>query len=138
MYKRQVLWNELLTHANPLPSLAEWALGINHKSDREEHAGQLWEPVRAIHSNKMFCLKQLEEAMLAASGAPVASIRTVPVWRERPERGLAASGRLQGTACEAERVFSRPADCIRVAEEARERTFAASGAQETAQEPLPR
>ena len=57
---RAVLWIELVAHANPLPSAEERALGINHKSDREEHAGQLWEPVQALHSNKHFCLRQLE------------------------------------------------------------------------------
>ena len=67
---RSILWIELVTHANPLPSFEDWVWGIHHKSNREEHAGQLWEPVRAFHSNKMFCFKRLEEAMLAAFGAP--------------------------------------------------------------------
>ena len=89
---RSILWIELVTHANPLPSLEEWAFGMNHKSDREGHARQLWEPVRAIHSNKMFCLRQLEEAMLAASGAtePAAAEHALPVRERggRERRGL--------------------------------------------------
>ena len=100
--------------------------------ERLSQQGRLWEAALAKEA------AAADTQGIAAFAAPVVSIRTVPVWRERPERGLAASGRLQGTACEAERVFSRPADFILVAEEAREGTFAASGAQETAQEALPR
>ena len=89
---RSILWIDLVTHANPLPSFEDWVWGIHHKSNREEHAGQLWEPVRAIHSNKMFCLKQLGEAMLAASGAPepAAAEHALPVRERggRQRRGL--------------------------------------------------
>ena len=89
---RAVLWIELVTHANPLPSAEEWALGINHKSDREDHAGQLWEPVPATHSNKHFCVRQLEGGMLAASGAtePAAAAHDPPVRERggRERRGL--------------------------------------------------
>ena len=35
-------------------------MGIHHKSDKREHAGQPWEPVRAIASHKVFYLRRIE------------------------------------------------------------------------------
>ena len=67
---RAALWDDLIEHANPLPSQHEWVVGITHRSDQQSHRGQLWEPVRAIASNKVYRLRILEENMAAASGAP--------------------------------------------------------------------
>ena len=63
---RAELWNDLLTWANPLPNATEWVDVMRHYSEQAQHADQLWEPVRAIHSNMHLCLSLLEEAMQAA------------------------------------------------------------------------
>ena len=60
---RSILWEGVITHANPLPSADEWLWGINRKSDRGDAAGQKWEPVRAIHSNIMLSLTRLQMAI---------------------------------------------------------------------------
>ena len=66
---RGQLWEDLLQYANPLPTYKQWLIGISHHNHSAEYAGQLWEPVRALSTNKVFCLKQLEAEMLAASGS---------------------------------------------------------------------
>ena len=68
-------------HANPCPTSEEWYDGLQHNHllpTFEGHliVGQLWEPVRAIASYKLYCLKMLVEALYSQPLAGLASL-----WR---------------------------------------------------------
>ena len=63
------LYDELPSHANPCPSSWDWQQGMSHRSTELDHRGQLWDPVRAIHSYKMYHFNLLRDEVLAATGA---------------------------------------------------------------------
>ena len=50
-WRRDLNW-KLPTYANPCPKTREWYDGLQHKNALRENAGKLWEPVRAIASNR--------------------------------------------------------------------------------------
>ena len=62
--ERPRLFEELLGHANPMPDIEEWRWGMRHKNTSWWNLHDLlWEPVRAIGSNKRFYSDKLDELM---------------------------------------------------------------------------
>ena len=62
---RARLWNQLPEHANPCPDACVWLDGMPHKSALPTEVNRHLEPVRAMHSYKMYALKKLG-AMIGA------------------------------------------------------------------------
>ena len=58
---RAQVFDELPSYCDPIPKGAEFILGIRHRNSDPRYRGVLWEPVRAIASNKMHYLTKLRQ-----------------------------------------------------------------------------